>query len=240
MPRGIPRDEKVRIKVTEHNIKANIAEDISFLFVSDLHGCDNAPIMDVINTLRPDAVLVGGDFIHNNTVYKEGIEFLRLSAAACPTYCVMGNHELRYQGDLPALVKGTGAILLDNSSVDFKGVNIGGLTSAAYAPDAVPDTAFLDDFSRCEGYKLLLCHHPEYFDRYIRERDIHLTLSGHAHGGQWRFFGQGVYAPGQGIFPRYTSGVYDGRLLVGRGLGNPHPIPRLNNPPEVIVLRLGK
>lgn len=227
-----------RIKVTEHNIKANIPEDITFVFVSDLHGCDNAPVMGVINTVKPHAVLVGGDFIHNNTVYKEGIEFLGLSAQRYPTFCVMGNHELRYRGDLRAIVDETGAVLLDNSSVEFMGLNIGGLTSAAYAPDAVPDLEWLDNFSRLAGYRLLLCHHPEYFDKYIRERDIELTLSGHAHGGQWRAFGRGVYAPGQGLFPRYTSGLYDGRLLVGRGLGNPHPIPRINNQPEVIIVRM--
>ena len=227
-------------KITEYDIKADIPRSLTFAFVSDLHGCDNAPVMEAVGAVEPDAVLVGGDFIHNNAFYKEGIELLRLSAGRYPTFCVKGNHELRYQGDLSALVKETGAVLLDNCAVEFMGMHIGGLTSVAYAPDAVPDTDFLDGFSRGAGYKLLLCHHPEYFDKYIRERDIHLTLSGHAHGGQWRFFGRGLFAPGQGVFPRYTSGMYHGRLIVGRGLGNPRPIPRINNPPEVVVIRLGR
>ena len=226
------------LKVTEYDIKADIPTELTFAFVSDLHGCDNAPVMDAVNTVKPDAVLVGGDFIHNNTVYKEGLEFLRRSSGLYPTFCVKGNHELRYEGDLTVLVKETGAVLLDDSSVEFKGINIGGLTSVCYSPDAIPNIGWLADFSEKEGYRLLLCHHPEYFEKYIKERDIHLTLSGHAHGGQWRAFGRGVYAPGQGLFPRYTSGLYDGRLLVGRGIGNPHPVPRINDPPEVIVLRI--
>lgn len=240
MPRGVSRTEKVIIKVTEYNIKANIAEDVTFAFVSDLHGCDNEPVLELINSIQPDGVLVGGDFIHNNTVWREGIEFLRLSAERYPTFCVKGNHELRFLGDIAAMVKETGAQLLDDSSVDFKGINIGGLTSVCYDPEATPNTEWLADFSRKEGYKLLLCHHPEYFDKFIKDTEIALTLSGHAHGGQWRAFGRGLYSPGQGIFPKYTSGVYHGRLLVGRGLGNPHPIPRINNPPEVIILRLMK
>ena len=228
----------MRIKVSEYNIKANITEDITFVFVSDLHGCDNAPIMAAIDGIKPDGVLVGGDFIHNNTVWREGIEFLRLSAEGYPTFCVKGNHELRYKGDVRDLVKGTGATLLDDSSVDFKGIHIGGLTSVCYAPDAIPNTKWLAEFSQKDGYKLLLCHHPEYFDKYIRDTAVDLILSGHAHGGQWRAFGRGVYAPGQGIFPKYTAGLYHDRLLVGRGLGNPHPIPRINNPFEVIILQL--
>ena len=74
----------------------------------------------------------------------------------------------------------------------------------------------------------------------IKPLPIDLTLSGHAHGGQWRFFGRGVFSPGQGLFPKYTSGMYDGgRFIVGRGLGNPIIIPRIFNSPEVLVIRLG-
>ncbi|MBQ3816071.1 MAG: metallophosphoesterase, partial [Clostridia bacterium] len=58
------------------------------------------------------------------------------------------------------------------------------------------------------GFHILLCHHPEYWEPLVHGRRIELTVSGHAHGGQWRIFGRGVYAPGQGLFPRYTSGLY--------------------------------
>jgi len=90
-----------------------------------------------------------------------------------------------------------------------------------------------------KGYKILLCHHPEYYERYIRGLDIDLTLSGHAHGGQIRIFGQGLFAPGQGILPQVTSGLYDGRLIVSRGLCNTAwPIPRLNNETELVMVEL--
>ena len=63
-----------------------------------------------------------------------------------------------------------------------------------------------------------------------------------AHGGQWRFFGRGVFAPGQGLFPKYTSGIYKGehgKLLVGRGLGDSHKFPpRIFNRTEVIIVTL--
>jgi predicted MPP superfamily phosphohydrolase len=99
-----------------------------------------------------------------------------------------------------------------------------------------PNLEWLEKFSHLRGPKILLSHHPEYYPKYIKDLGIDLTLSGHAHGGQWRFFNRGVFAPGQGIFPKYTSGLYDGKLIVSRGLGNQTPYPRINNEEEIIVI----
>ena len=84
---------------------------------------------------------------------------------------------------------------------------------------------------------MLLCHHPEYYEKYLKDRPIDLIVSGHAHGGQWRFFGRGVLAPGQGLFPKYTYGVHDDRLVIGTGLKKGSVlIPRLFNSPEVVFI----
>ena len=128
--------------------------------------------------------------------------------------------------------------LLRDEDVVFKGVRIGGVSSVtAYSDEQILlNHRFLKEFSQKDGFKILLCHHPEYYEDHIRLYNIDLILSGHAHGGQWRFFGRGVYAPGQGILPKYTSGLYEERLLVGRGLGNHHIIPRINNKKELIFI----
>lgn len=86
------------------------------------------------------------------------------------------------------------------------------------------------------GYRILLCHHPEYYPRYLMGRKIDLILSGHAHGGQWRIGQQGIYAPGQGLLPRLTSGVVDRKLVISRGLFNRAMIPRVNNPTEIVYV----
>ena len=101
-----------------------------------------------------------------------------------------------------------------------------------------PNLDWLDSFEHSGMFRILLCHHPEYWPRYLRKRSIDLVLSGHAHGGQIRLFGRGLYAPGQGIFPRYTSSVHEGRLVVSRGLANTTVIPRLFNPPEIVYVEL--
>ena len=62
--------------------------------------------------------------------------------------------------------------------------------------------------------------------------------SRHAHGGQWALFRHGLFAPGQGLFPRYTAGVYEGRLAVTRGLANDVRGPRIGTPREVVYLTL--
>lgn len=107
------------------------------------------------------------------------------------------------------------------------------------------DSKWLDDFEQAEGYKILLSHHPEYWslrEPMLKDKKIDLVLSGHAHGGQWRLMGRGVIAPGQGLFPKYTSGVHQGpygSMVISRGLSNPYrTVPRIGNPCEVVYVQL--
>ena len=76
----------------------------------------------------------------------------------------------------------------------------------------------------------------------MTNRKIDLVLSGHAHGGQFRLFGQGIFSPGQGWFPEYTSGIHkgeNGRMIVSKGLANTaHMVPRLFNPTEIVYIEI--
>ncbi len=233
--------------LTTYVIRAKIKKTFKFIFISDIHNADIGPILNEIQKSDAEAVLVGGDFIHDAENYKNGLEVLKRSASMKPTFCSLGNHERKFEGDLIPLIRETGATLLDNCSIDFHGIHIGGISSGYGWNEAQANTketpkpklAWLSKFAALEGYKILLSHHPEYYKPYIKSLPIDLTLSGHAHGGQWRFFGRGVFAPGQGFFPKYTSGLYDGKLLVGRGLGDSHAFPpRIFNKTEVIEVTL--
>jgi predicted MPP superfamily phosphohydrolase len=70
--------------------------------------------------------------------------------------------------------------------------------------------------------------------------DADLALTGHAHGGQWRLpIIGGVYAPGQGINPKYYQGMTkaNGSIqVISRGLGNSKIPLRLFNRPQVITI----
>jgi predicted MPP superfamily phosphohydrolase len=87
---------------------------------------------------------------------------------------------------------------------------------------------------------IVMAHRPELFPIYAGT-GADVILSGHAHGGQIRLFGHGIFAPGQGFFPRYTSGIYrsgTSLLHVSRGLGNTILVPRVFDTPELNVLQL--
>ncbi len=194
-------------------------------------------------------------------VFRPGLDLLPLCAAIAPTYYAFGNHEVGgchsnvYRtklagGDsLPPFamapvwrdaIAASGVCHLDETFIHVGNLVIGGLGSGLINPGWVPKLDWLEAFAATPGYKILICHHPEYFDRYLRPYDIDLIVSGHAHGGQWRIFGRGVYAPDQHLFPKYTSGVHEGRLVISRGVTNSVPaVPRFFNPCEVVIVEVG-
>lgn len=72
-------------------------------------------------------------------------------------------------------------------------------------------------------------------------------MAGHAHGGQWRvpFVINGVYAPNQGLFPKYAGGLYEfvndhnTKFIVSQGLARESTrVPRLFNRPELVFVSL--
>ena len=69
-----------------------------------------------------------------------------------------------------------------------------------------------------------------------------MILAGHAHGVQIRFLGRCLYAPGQGIFPKYTKGMWMGKHgwpVISAGLSNTASmIPSFFNPTEIVYIEL--
>lgn len=91
--------------------------------------------------------------------------------------------------------------------------------------------------------QILLSHRPECI-KLFNQLDFDLIVSGHTHGGQVRipFILNGLYAPNQGIFPQYVGGLYtlkdNQTLVVSRGLSLNVFLPRVFNPPEVVMIML--
>ncbi|MGM9972785.1 MAG: metallophosphoesterase [Clostridiaceae bacterium] len=93
-----------------------------------------------------------------------------------------------------------------------------------------------------QGFTLLLSHRPEHLKAYA-EADMDLVFSGHTHGGQMRipFANQGLFAPNQGVLPKYTEGRHvrgNTTLFISRGLGNSSFPFRVFNRPEIIAVDL--
>lgn len=249
------------MKLTEYRIKnENFKKSYTFALISDLHGSPAGEAIELLSSSKPDLILAAGDIFERldgtrDSENEAGFELLTAAAKIAPTYYSYGNHELGGNRSwMPKKktkkkqfvisesnaerLKKTGVTLLDDSYVALDGLVIGGLRSGMINEGHVPVTAWLDEFCALNESKILISHHPEYFKKYLNEKNIDLIVSGHAHGGQWRFFGQGVFAPGQGIFPKYTSGVYENRLVVSRGMKEARKIPRIFNPTEVVVIKI--
>lgn len=226
-----------RIITHAHVCAPQITRPLTLAVVSDLH---NGAYGDSLPDMRrADAILIVGDLLdRHHPGYENAAAFLRDAPACAPTFYAIGNHEWK-SADRPAfwpLVEKSAVTVLDNRFVSFGGIVLGGLSSAAKKEI---DLRVVDDMAAQEGFRLLMCHHPEWYRRRIRGKGIDLTVSGHAHGGQVQLFGHGLYAPGQGPLPRLTDGFYDdGHLLVSRGMTNACTYPRWFNPCEMIMLHL--
>ena len=159
------------------------------------------------------------------------LSFVKEAVKKAPCYYVTGNHEARINifGDEYSLFKAglvnLGVRVLENESVDITldkdAISLTGIHDTGFDFTTAAGSLVKESLPEGEGYKILLAHRPEYFEQY---EGADLIFSGHAHGGQIRvpFIG-GLFAPGQGVLPRYDCGVYeeDGRtMVVSRGLGN--------------------
>ena len=237
-------------------------EDLRIVLLSDLHlheyGEDNADLVRKIQNLAPDLIAVAGDMnIDTDTDYHVVLDLMHQLVDIAPVYYAPGNHEWggRYAGGSDALfddIQATGVHWLNGNyeDVEFKGrkLRIGGFfewpraqlereNSRAVADAMNGETNELDDVCT-----ILICHCPEVLDTSLELYQFDLVLSGHAHGGQVRLPGiGGLFAPGQGLFPRYDGGLYRrglARMVVSRGLGNSLFPLRVGNRPEVVVATL--
>jgi len=231
----------VKRKRTEYTfISDRIERTLRFAVAPDIHSTDCSDVMD--DFARCDAVLLPGDLLDRHRRNNEyAYRFLKDVPAVAPVFLSLGNHEIRsrYADRFLKEAERSDVVLLRNDWTEFRGIYIGGLSSTMKRPD----TAFLDRFEKLEGYRLLLCHHPEFWRDYVQGRNIDLTLCGHAHGGQIQIRGRGLYAPGQGLFPKLTDGLYGGgKMLLSRGMTNAAKprFPRIGNPTELIILTLEK
>ncbi len=223
--------------------------------ISDLHnaefGTDNQKLIDILKSEAPDAIVITGDLIdarRTNTEIAESFARRCMEIADC--YYVPGNHEARlgdtYDAFESALIV-DGVNVLRNGSVrirkEMDAIRIVGVDDPAFAKasDAITNLDAALEALSSDDFTILLAHRPELIDEYSKW-GIDLVLSGHAHGGQIRLPGiGGLYAPGQGFFPRYTSGNYtvgDTEMIVSRGIGNSAFPLRVNDRPEVVIVTL--
>jgi predicted MPP superfamily phosphohydrolase len=250
----------VRLITTSYTVKsAKIASPVKLAVISDLHSCyygrGQKTIVDALDAAGPDLLLFVGDICDDVRPNANTETLLKAVAGKYPCYYVTGNHEI-WSGEVDSIkemFRSYGVKVpsgeADIVSVRGQEINICGVDDpdiARYEADAAPFGEQLENVAKATDngkFTVLMSHRPERAEDYSRY-GFDLTVSGHAHGGQWRLFGLnvGLIAPNQGFFPKYTSGVYslgDSKLIVSRGLARESTrVPRIYNRPEIVIVTL--
>lgn len=250
-----------RVEIRDEKIPAAF-DGFILCQVSDVHnearGEGNAALLRALREAAPDLICITGDFLDSRrTDLDFALELAGQLAEIAPAVYVTGNHEARLK-DLSALEAGLAARGVQVLRDDWTPLARGGEEIALLGLDD-PGFSAGEGWTLAEGldqtqvrlsallaqagdrFSLVLSHRPELLPAYA-EAGADLVLSGHAHGGQVRLPGiGGLFAPGQGILPRLTSGVHargETRLVVSRGLGNSSFPLRVFNPPEIVTVTL--
>ena len=227
--------------------------------VSDLHNAEmgdgNEKLLAMLRDGEPDLIAITGDLIDSrNTDVEVALRFAEEAAKIAPCYYVTGNHEARVSeySELKEGLIELGVVVLEDARVELEQsgetITLIGINDPSFQTDylfgdseTVMQGSLQELINKDDDYTVLLSHRPELFKVYV-ESGADLVLSGHAHGGQFRFpLVGGLVAPNQGLFPKYDAGLYSEgstNMIVSRGIGNSILPFRFNNRPEVILIEL--
>lgn len=225
--------------------KLDIEKGYKIAHISDYHNTKNKflnkALLSSLEKEKPDIIVLTGDLVdRTRTDIEKSMDFVSEIIEIAPVYYVTGNHEFNISMGNPDAfdnmiidLKSLGVQVLRGESTfitlpNKEKVNIFGIDDPYFhckKPSQVKSTTD----TLCSSFEInknelniLLAHHPEQLDVYA-SYNFDLVYSGHAHGGQCRIFGVGLIAPDQGLFPKYSSGLYkkdETMLFVSRGIGN--------------------
>jgi len=220
------------LQISVYDVEADF--DLTVMQISDLHDYKfKANDIQKALSYEPDIIVITGDFIDRNRFdLDHSLKLLDL-LEDYPIFYVTGNHEAwsNRTDEIVGALKSRGVNVLRDSSMNYKGLVITGVDDPAYRkPIDIPKS------------DILLAHRSDMIPLYTY-LDVDVVFTGHAHGGQFRFFGQGIFSPGQGFMPKYTSGVHvksGTSAVISRGLGNSKFPIRLFNPPEIVIAKIYK
>ncbi len=229
-------------------------EPIRIVVIADLHshayGGDQKPLIDRVKKMEPDIICLVGDLGDDHEPFDGAALLLDGIIDLAPCYYVSGNHEC--WGDYPPIKEALleyGVTILegDSRTITVKGqtLNLCGIEDPCFTPHASYDE-LLWPFEQLpeDAYNILLSHRPEFIET-ISQYGFDLVLSGHTHGGQLRIplLLDALYAPNQGFLPKYSGGLYqveETTLVISRGLSYNPRMPRVFNPPELVLVELSK
>jgi predicted MPP superfamily phosphohydrolase len=246
---------------------------LRLVIIADLHACE--PYMPAerirriclqANALRPDAILLLGDYNAGHRFVTRPVnsqqigEALSVLRAPQGVFAILGNHDWRHGDLLDTPSDGTVAIrralaqagvkLLENDAVprskDGQSFWFVGLGDQLIYPTGYNSYKGVDDLDGAlakvtdAAPVILLAHEPMIFKR--TPKRVSLTLCGHTHGGQVNLplIGPVASEVRFGSDLVYGHIIRDERhLIVSAGLGESRLPIRFRRPPELVEVTLG-
>ena len=241
------------IQTTEISVESDRVptsfDGVKILQISDLHdatfGDNQEKLVKKVKKTDPDLIFITGDLIDSNRYnLDQSLELVRQIVDLAPIYYVTGNHEIATNDieNIKNSLTELGVNVLSNEEqiIEHKGEDIR-IIGIEDPLNGILVNEALSQFEENDLFTLVLSHRPETFQDYV-DYKMDVVFSGHAHGGQFRLPGLGgLVAPGQGLFPSYTAGMYSENtthMIVSRGLGNSAIPVRIFNSPEIVVVTL--
>lgn len=241
---------------TRYNVEiTNLPESFDgfrIVLLSDLHGAEfgknNLRLVKRTASESPDIIALTGDFVCTEGDGEIFSSLLSKLTEVAPCYYVSGNHEWAYHlmGVTNEILSECHAENLSNRYIILEKGEQRLCLAGAEDPNALAGTRkpqkLVEEIRETEGELpvIFLQHRNDALKKYPF-LDVDIILCGHAHGGIIRIPGIGGLLDRGGLFPDYDSGVYRNNrfsMVVSRGLGSTHGIPRILNFPEIVVVTL--
>ena len=246
------RDPAVRRTSVEMPDWPTGAPPIRVALLTDIHvaGPDLPPsrlaqIVEQVNRLRPDLILLAGDFVSDKrtaTRHYAGAEAtapLARLKAPLGVVTVLGNHDhWRGRSEIVAALRDARIRVLENDAFAVGPLSLGGVDDAFIDRDDTPGTVAL--MRKLPGSRVILTHSPDIAPDL--PPDVTLLLAGHTHCGQIRLPVVGAISFMSDHGDRYACGlVTEGRLRVitSAGIGTSILPFRLGAAPDLWLLTLG-
>lgn len=218
-------------------------------------------VVDSINAQKPDLICFTGDLVSLQLEETDSLGLiLRQLSAKDGVVSVLGNHDFFiYSRQFPTQEEKDSAVIKladfqrsigwhllrnqrieivrDNAKINVVGVdNIHG-DGQGFATINHGDLPLASQGMDTNWFTLLLSHDPSHWTANVQGRtNIGLTLAGHTHAAQIRFFG---WTPASLMFDQAQGLYQEGNqyLYVNRGLGCTLPL-RIGCPAEITVITL--
>jgi hypothetical protein len=224
-------------------------EGKTIAFLADVHHGPFVPlsyVRDIVamtNALKPDLLLLGGDYCHRGPRFIAPVlEELGKLKAPMGRFAVLGNHDHwdGYKESVEGL-EAAGIPLLRNSGTWLeKGsarLRIGGVGDLWCDKQDVGKA--LGDATDRDA-TIVLSHNPDVAET-LQDPRVGLMLSGHTHGGQVVMPVFGAPWTSSAYGQKYSQGLVRGpacNVYITRGVGTVGPPGRMNCRPEIILLTL--